>query len=158
MIPFPWLTGISYTLGWKLCNEGKRFILLKTCITQGFQGDAWGARAAEFFWVCTDPKSSVFPAALSHGNVGVIWHSYSESSVSERFWCGSCFKELPWTVVLDMNKIKRAHSITERLSATRCWNGFACMHLPFSSLSISAVRKDLSEAALGNDHAHDWEW
>lgn len=35
-------------------------------------------------------------------------------------------------------------------------DGFSCLCWPFSSLSISAMRKSLSEAALGVDHAHDW--
>lgn len=43
--------------------------------------------------------------------------------------------------MLDINRIQHARSITGRLGATRCFNGFSCLCLPSSSLSISAARK-----------------
>lgn len=102
------------------------------------------------------PSPSLFSAAHSHGKVWDVWHSCSGLSVSERFWCGSCFQELlhsvSWTLVLDINRIQHARSITGRLGATRCFNGFSCLCLPSSSLSISAARKMSIWACTG------WWW
>lgn len=56
VIPFPWLTGVKYTLGWKACHEGEGVIPPNTWITQGIEGGALDATAAELFWLSTDPK------------------------------------------------------------------------------------------------------
>lgn len=86
-ILFLWLTGVSYMLQWELFNEGKGFVPLRACITQGVWEDALRDTVIDFFLVCAEPESLSFPCrcVLPHSHLTQLQHcsGLKESAVAD---------------------------------------------------------------------------